>query len=117
MECFSEHAIAHKDADVREAAKEVELQVSQILGVRIERYLDGMSERHRRAVLSAASAAQEAMVANHGATLESHRTLGDTGLTEHEKSVGSQFPANVHHPEPLLRRGRGRGRGRSRAAE
>ena len=114
MECFSEHAISHKDADVREAAKELALQASQIIGVRIERYLDGMSERHRRAVLSAASAAQEAMVANQGATSETHETLGGAGLTEREKSVGPQLPANVHHPGPMLRRGRGRGRGRSR---
>lgn len=118
MECFSEHAIAHKDADVREAAKEFALQASQIIGVRIERYLDGMFERHRRAVLSAASAAQEAMVANHGATLESHRTLGDTGLPDRDKSAGPQFSDKVHYPEPLSRRGLGRGRGRSsRAAE
>lgn len=114
MECVSEHAISHKEANVREAAKDFALQASQIIGVRIEQYLDAMSERHRRAVLSAASAAQET---NQGATSDTHGTLGGAGLTEREKYVGAQFPANVHHPEPMLRRGRGRGRGRSRAAE
>ena len=103
MECFSEHAIGHKDADVREGVKELALQASKIIGVRIERYLDAMSERHRRAVISAATAAEEAMAGNTS-----------TGLAERGKSVGPQFRDNVHYSEHLLRQGRGRGRGRNR---
>ena len=89
MECFSEHAIGHKDADVREGVKELALQASKIIGVRIEGYLNAMSERHRRAVMNAATAASETMA---------HASDG-----------------NAQYPEPLLSRGRGRGRSRDRS--
>ena len=110
MDCFSEHAIGHRDADVREAAKELALQASQIIGVRIERYLGAMSERHRRAVMNVATAASE--VISQKSTVP-RATLGR--LPDRDESAGLQFPGNAHYPELLSRRGRGRGRVRSRA--
>ena len=108
MDCFSELAIGHRDADVREAAKELALQASQIIGVRVEGYLGAMSERHRRAVMNVATAASEAMS-------QKSTVLGATLGRLPDESAGLQFPDNAHYPELLSRRGRGRGRVRSRA--
>lgn len=98
MGCFSEHAIGHKDADVREAAKEVALQASQIIGVDIGRFLDRMPERHRRAVMNAAAA------------VEATRAVPESDGSP----AKLRYNNDVHQRTPLLRRGRGRGRGRSR---
>jgi len=114
MECFSEHAVA-KDADVREAAKEVAITASKIIGRNIERYLHGMSERHRRAVMNAAAAAaatqaatDRGMSSRPGAEPEEDRPIPSS-----KDSAGLRLNDDAHqnqHPPP--RRGRGRGRSR-----
>mmetsp|Transcript_22742 Transcript_22742/g.49270 ORF Transcript_22742/g.49270 Transcript_22742/m.49270 type:complete len:818 (+) Transcript_22742:461-2914(+) len=58
MDFVSEHGMRHKDAEVREAAKDVALSASKIIGRNIERYLDGLSDRQRKVILNSAIKAE-----------------------------------------------------------
>ena len=99
MGWLSEHAVGHKDANVREAAKEVAITASTIIGRNIERHLHGMSERHRRAVMNAIPASSTAIDRSARAAARGE-----------DESAGLR----LNDDAPLPPR-RGRGRGRSRA--
>jgi hypothetical protein len=101
MGWLSEHAVGHKDANVREAAKEVAITASTIIGRNVERYLHGMSERHRRAVMSAIPASTSTAIDRPAARAAAKGEDDSAGL-------------RLNDDAPLPPR-RGRGRGRSRA--
>ena len=104
MGWLSEHAVGHKDANVREAAKEVAITASSIIGRTIERYLHGMSERHRRAVMNSIPARSTTSTAIDRSARAAAKGEDSSGLRLNDDA----------HPNPLPPR-RGRGRGRSRA--
>ena len=99
MGWLSEHAVGHKDANVREAAKEVAITASTIIGRNVERYLHGMSERHRRVVMNAIPASSTAI---------------DRSARAAARGEDDSAGLRLNDDAPLPPR-RGRGRGRSRA--
>jgi len=101
MGWLSEHAVGHKDANVREAAKEVAITASTIIGRTVERYLHGMSERHRRAVMNSIPARSTKSTAIDRSARAAAKGEDSSGL-------------RLNDDAPLPPR-RGRGRGRSRA--
>ena len=114
MDLVRDRGLGHKEADVREAARDVALSVAFVLGNEIDPWLQGMSGRQRREFQAMYDSG-----CRHRMRGGSNIPGGKFGPVEDAVGRYPQSPRCVHPEDPPVERNvtvtrRGRGRGRRR---